>query len=114
VSAVFIDRLDTGGKPPIKWYGHQFDPPAATDYTTDTGARGAAQRLWNAVDQAADRQGYSDLADQARLMAYRAGVAAGIDEDTLTSWRQKLLIWTDPDDRDRFDQAAGLAKPQGL
>jgi hypothetical protein len=110
VSAVFIDRLD--GKQ-SNWVDAKFKLPPATDYSTDTTAKGAAYHLWTAADAAIDRDGAVTLVNRARLMAYRAGVAAGIDEDTLANWRQTLSTWTD-NDRDHFDQAAGLTKPEGL
>jgi hypothetical protein len=110
VSALLIERLDQPGHTGKPWYAPAFRATPGADLTEDPGLKGAAARLWAAVDAASDKQGYSELADRARIIAYRAANSDGADDDTLSAWRQKLLIWTDAD-RDRFNQAAGIAAP---
>jgi len=97
--AVFIDRLDG----PVEFDPAYPHPPAAKDYTKEVGVRGAAARLWAALDAAVGRQGYAALAMRARTTAYLAGAAGGVDPDTLANWRWRLPLWL-ADDHAQFDR----------
>ena len=106
VNGVFIDRLDGPADYDPK-YPH---PSAGKDYTTDPGVKGAAARLWAALDAAVGRQGYADLAGRARNAAYYAAAAAGVDADTLARWRYQMPLWL-ADDHQQFDQYAKSIPP---
>jgi hypothetical protein len=98
---VFVDRLDG----PVDFDPAYPRPPAAKDYTGDAGVRGAAARLWAALDAAVGRQGYAALATRARTTAYLAAAASGVDPDTLANWRWRLPLWL-ADDHQQFDRYA--------
>jgi hypothetical protein len=69
-------------------------PHATGGPATVPGEAGAAVRLWDELDASAGKEGYGALCWPGRLAAYRAALAAEVDEGTLANWRWRLGLWT--------------------
>ena len=69
----------------------------------------AATALWNAMDAASGSPDASHLDRENRVLAWRAGVVAGVPGPTLSMWRWQLCAWSD-DDRSEFREVMANAR----
>ena len=86
---------------------HPRRRPNPFDQVRDKPLAAAAILLWNALDAAQPQD--SGLDREARILALRAGTAAGLPDVTLAAWRWMAGTWT-ADDRRQFQDAMAAAR----